>query len=181
MSSRRSRSTSTYNLLLLAALGLVAGCSESPAGGSAGRAQFRPGPLPDGEHRDAVEFFESGGHLWNVGAEGEPPVDEEHVLPLVKALSNEARLKPEVLVAEKDRGFALALLVPLPETDDEQARLETVIRRAEASFPGKILQRRGDGWLQIDFLTEDEAKAIGWSAEAGGKKLNQKATPPRSP
>jgi hypothetical protein len=139
---------------------LVAGCGEDKPDRQAEFDRKVEEQLPQYKRIDAVQFFEDGGSFWNLDIEGEAPVDQECVLPLVKALSTEANVKAEVLVSTKDEGFALRLLVPLPKDEETRSRVDSIIAKADEAFAGAIIPQRGNDWLGLDFLAADEVELV---------------------
>lgn len=107
---------------------------------------------------DAIEFLERGGQYENLGIPDEAPVDQDHVLPLLKRIRDELSLNPVAVLLTPER--AMAILVLNPSAPAKRNRLRDLMQAADDEFPGLLMDNWGEKWLSLDFLDEREVTVL---------------------
>ena len=153
-------SSSLGRLLLLAiALAMCVGCGSSAISDAAALdTQIEEQWMAQRQVVDAIPFLERGGRYENLGIQGEVPIDQPHVLPLLKRFRDELSLKP-VAVLEGPQ-FAMAILVEIPKDPARRKRLRETLQQADDAFSGLLMDNWGQKWLSLDFLDEQEVSVL---------------------
>lgn len=147
-------------ILLLLVLPPCCGCRSEPDLEGMVDRRVREEWMQPGQFQDAIAFLENGGSYYNSpDANGETPLDQEVILPLLKDLQAEFQ-RPIHAITLDDPDRAWSIVMPFPEDPAERQRVIDWIDAANEEFPGMILEEIGQEWLTLDFLDEEEARLV---------------------
>jgi len=117
--------------------------------------------IPGREQVDAIPFFEAGGNFIDFDDElSDGSIDSNVVLPLIQRLTSEANMHWTVLLDEKRKGQAFAILAKLPTDSADLKSMDRIIAEQEAQFDGKFIEQRGYEWLSFEFLSAEDVAIL---------------------
>lgn len=110
---------------------------------------------------DAMEFFEKGGVYENNESEEAADIDQKYVIPLVKRLIDEHKLKVLAIVEKESPTTAMAIIAEVPANDRAfRNKVRKTINEEADKFPGFAAQNWSHKYVSIDYFDELEVTPL---------------------
>lgn len=122
--------------------------------------QIEEGWMNGRETVDAMAYFENGGVYENRDAPGAKDIDQQYVIPLIKQLRDKHHLEVLVVVQDKLRNTAMAVLAEAPADRKTRNEVRRTILDMTESFPGLATQNWSHRWVSLDFFDKEESEVF---------------------